>query len=437
MRRLTSLWGAAVLAACASAPATRPEAPATRAAPTATAAEASLESAWDQPQAVAPVPAAVPVTARADRRAPFKQALTQAAAHLKAGRLDDARASAQVARTEAEGLGGEERFQAGQLAFRVELAADSTLEAQSAALDWRHACGPEKVDTCRTAAVAALAQVARRKDAPRPLAKLATALKEADACAAKAERTATLPACVAEAETTARGTNDDVLGARLLLARGLSEKQEARQRAALERAEAQCTTAPCSGVRRRALAKLSALAVARGDLEAAVRYGLRDVAVVQGSLPKEERPWARTRELEALCAKYDAAKTPGACRALEKQTTSGWTFLDFSREHAGDGLSPEKVRAVNEHYAPLLQQCLAEQARRMTPPDAQRFDVRWTVLNDGRVGEAHLRKDLDETPLAKCLRAQFTAWRYPRYDGEFQHVEQQFTVTAQERRPTR
>jgi hypothetical protein len=84
-----------------------------------------------------------------------------------------------------------------------------------------------------------------------------------------------------------------------------------------------------------------------------------------------------------------------------------------------------------------LQDCLAEQARRMTPPDAQRFDVRWVVVNDGRVAEAHLRRDLDDVPLAHCLRAQFAAWRYPRYEGEYQHVEQSFTVTATERRSLR
>ena len=114
-----------------------------------------------------------------------------------------------------------------------------------------------------------------------------------------------------------------------------------------------------------------------------------------------------------------------------------WTFHDYSREPAGQGLSADQVRTVNEHFAPLVQECLAEQARRMTPPDAQRFEVRWVVFNDGRVGEAHLRKDMDEWPLAKCLRAQFNAWRYPRYEGEYQHVEQSFTVTAVERRSVR
>jgi hypothetical protein len=70
----------------------------------------------------------------------------------------------------------------------------------------------------------------------------------------------------------------------------------------------------------------------------------------------------------------------------------------------------------------------------MTPPDAQRFEVRWVVVNDGRVAEPHLRRDLDEIPFAKCVKAQFAEWRYPRYEGEYQNVEQSFTVTATERR---
>ena len=51
---------------------------------------------------------------------------------------------------------------------------------------------------------------------------------------------------------------------------------------------------------------------------------------------------------------------------------------------------------------------------------------------DGRVAKMHLRrKELESSPLANCLRKQFDTWRYPRYEGEAQHVEQRFTVSAQ------
>jgi len=57
------------------------------------------------------------------------------------------------------------------------------------------------------------------------------------------------------------------------------------------------------------------------------------------------------------------------------------------------------------------------------------------VFNDGRVGEVHFaQRALDDSELGLCLKAQFETWRYPRYDGEWQHVEQAFTITAVERR---
>jgi hypothetical protein len=141
----------------------------------------------------------------------------------------------------------------------------------------------------------------------------------------------------------------------------------------------------------------------------------------------------RPGQLEELCAKLDASAGAGSCRKLEKELTGGWTFRDFSKERGGAGLTGEQVKLVNAHYAPLLQECLTEQARRLTPPDAQEFEVRWSVSNDGHVRDAHLRKDLDELPLAECLRRQFSFWRYPRFEGELQHVQQRFTVTASTR----
>jgi hypothetical protein len=41
-----------------------------------------------------------------------------------------------------------------------------------------------------------------------------------------------------------------------------------------------------------------------------------------------------------------------------------------------------------------------------------------------------MKKEHDQSQLAKCLRAQFNGWRYPKYEGEYQNVEQSFTVTA-------
>ena len=61
----------------------------------------------------------------------------------------------------------------------------------------------------------------------------------------------------------------------------------------------------------------------------------------------------------------------------------------------------------------------------------ERYTVRWTVRNDGRISEVLLdRRESNEGPLARCMRSQMAVWRYPRYEGELQHVEQSFLVTA-------
>jgi len=152
--------------------------------------------------------------------------------------------------------------------------------------------------------------------------------------------------------------------------------------------------------------------------------------VVLSTLPEAERRWARTPEWDAACRAYEEKAGAGAGRAMEQRLLGTYVFTDFSRRTSGDGLDGDTVRTVNAHYEPLLQPCLAEQARRLVAPDAMEFMVYWMVFNDGRVGEVHLRRDLDETPLAKCLKGSFSDWRYPRYQGEWQHVEQKFMVRA-------
>jgi hypothetical protein len=377
-----------------------------------------------------------PLPKPVDRRGPFRDAMAEAQRALSAKQFDEAKAAAARACTEAAALGSDERAKAWGLAFQVALAAGAPGPAIDVALDWRRACGPDAVDACRGAALRALGQVARRKGAPTAsLKSLIQSLKDADSCVARAERAANAPPCLAAAEKTAHRHRDELLAARVLYARALAEKNAGKKRALLAKAGARCTTVVCAGLRHQTLVQQKALALAAGDLEGAVKLALEDLAIATSLAEPELRLWVRPPELDALCAKYDAAAGPGACRKLEKEITGGWTFRDFSRDRPSEGLSSEQVKAVNEHYAPLLQQCLSEQARRLTPPDAQRYEVSWTVQNDGRVREVHLRRDLDDTPLAKCLRQQFAAWRYPRFTGEWQHVEQSFLVTAVERRP--
>lgn len=392
--------------------------------PEADGSNEELAKAWDREEtkSVAPQrPAAEPVV---DRHLAYKEALAAGQSALKKKQLDEARTFAATAVKEAATLDGDARFQSGQLAFRIE----GTAEAAEA---WRASCGPEKAEACRSASLSALTALSKKD---KSLARRVKELGDDDSCAAKAERAAKPLPCEGVALLRANKHDDAWLAQKLLLARASREKDEHRLVTALEKAEGACREARCSTLRRKALGKLIAHAKSKNDVDGATTYALREVGVINDALPDAHKRWARTTTLEQTCAAYDKAHGTGTCRALEKKTLGYWTFKDWSRDAAGTGLTSEHVRQVNEHFAPLLQECLSEQARRMTPPDAARFDVRWVVFNDGRVGEAHLRRDLDDTLLAKCLRAQFDGWRYPRYDGEFQNVEQSFTVTAVERR---
>lgn len=430
------LAAALVLAACATTPVASSSGGPTREPDGLPGESKELASAWDQPvqEGAEKKVLLPPLPPPVDRAEGFKAALAAGNAALSGKRLDEARTAAATACAEAEKLDGDARSRAHNLAFKVAVAQQDPAAAVEAALAWRLACGPEKLDACRSAANNALAAAAKLPGADKATAALARALHDADDCAQKAERSDSPPPCAAAAQRAAQQHKDALVLQRLALGKALHEKQEDRQVALLEKAEGLCTTPSCAGLRRRALAKLMAHAKAKGNHEAHVRFALRDQDVATATLPERERLYARTKELEAACPAYDAATGPGACRALEKQVTGKWTFRDYSRESAGDGLPPAVVKEVNEHFAPLMQQCLADQAKRMTPPDAQRFEVRWVVVNDGRVAEPHLRRDLDEIPFAKCVKAQFADWRYPRYEGEYQNVEQSFTVTATERR---
>ncbi len=374
------------------------------------------------------------IAAPVDLALGFKAALSEGQAALKSKQLEAAREAAARAVKEAESLDGEARHQAGQLAFKVELAGGDAAAAHDAATAWRLGCGPEKADSCRGAALTGLMTVSKLKGADKKWGKHARELQDAEVCAAKTERAPNPNPCEPTAIRLGLREKDLYLVQRVQLGQALREDSEGRQAALLEKAEGQCELVQCAAQRRKALGKLIAQARAKNDVDGAVKLSMREVAVISEGLPPEARTWTRTAMLDQTCVSYDTAHGAGSCRALERKVLGRWTFHDYSRDPAGQGLSADQVRMVNEHFAPLLQECLTDQAKRMTPPDAQRFEVRWVVFNDGRVGEAHLRRDYDETQLAKCLRAQFNGWRYPRYEGEYQNVEQSFTVTAVERR---
>jgi hypothetical protein len=418
MRRLVVCL---LVSACATAPAPTPT---SSTAPTAQPHDTDLEVAWQSeapPAGAGPVISVVDSPAAVDHRGPFRDALASAQAELAGKRFDDAREAVQLAHTTGATLPPDEREAAWPLALKVEQAAGDVARARAVALAWRSACLSAP---CRTRALTALGKLAG-------FAPLAKKLFDAEACVTQGEKTGSVPPCL---NRSVDPTSDEVFAARMASVRAVGEKAAGRRVAALEHVVGSCTKATgCVAVQRAALAKLAAQALADEDLEGAVKAWVREGQAQASQVAPELRLWVRPSELDAVCVKYDAKAGAGACRKLEKQL-GDWSFRDFSTTKVGQGLKPDVVRQVSDHYAPLLQECLTEQALRLGTPDAQRFEVRWTVHNDGRVRDAHLRRDLDDSPLGKCLRGQFAWWRYPRFEGEFQNVEQSFTVTATTRR---
>jgi len=424
-----------LLSACATQTSTRVVAAAAPP-PLSRAPEADLSSAFDEaPPPTATGPKVTPPPPLPDLRAPLREALEAISQALANHDLAGAEASLSRATQLAGTLGLVERLQVAKAGVMVAVKRGDGAQAASRARSWLHLCGGGALQRCRSEALAALLATTRlRLEKPQAVRAEVKRLQRAEECLKKAERLHTLDRCLADVEQLARTSADALLATRAAYVRALAAPEK-QQVALLKAVERQCQTPSCVTVRRQALAALMARATAQGKTDEAARWALADATLFASTLPEAERLWGRPAETDVACAAYDAATGPLACRRLEKQLTGTWAFRDFSKDAPTDGLTPHQVRAVNEHYAVLLQACLEAQARRLTPPDAVRYELRWVVFNDGRVGEVHFTKpSLDDSELGRCLKAQFETWRYPRSDGQWQHVEQAFTITAVERR---
>ncbi|MBL8955187.1 MAG: hypothetical protein JNK82_30700 [Myxococcaceae bacterium] len=308
---------------------------------------------------------------------------------------------------------------------------------------WLGSCGPEKIDACRAKAQGVLAKVASAKTPEAAAAKArGAAEKNADRCLHDAEVSlrahAPLPGCLEAAAGHYKHHADRLMSARIALLKAQAAAAGDKKDRALELyvfASNVCEEQRCGAVRRRALKLAGWLALENGDPAQAAKLMIEEMGVGAERLPVEKRRYARTPEVDKVCAVLDGRDGPGACRKLEKQLLGDYIFKDFSVQKAGAGLAADTVRTVNEHYNISLQECLAAEAGRLVPPAYETYEVQWMVGNDGRVDQVHMgKKTQDETELAMCLRRVFAVWRYPRYEGEAQHVQQSFTVSAHQRR---
>ncbi len=158
-----------------------------------------------------------------------------------------------------------------------------------------------------------------------------------------------------------------------------------------------------------------------------VGHALTAVRLRQQASRASERLYARTDVLDDACAALDEKQGAGACRKLEQKVLGGPVFHDPSQGTTlMDGLPPEMLRSVHAEFGPLLTPCLQAEARRSSGT----VQVSWVVLNDGRIADLAVRQQPATSALSTCLRGQLARWRYPKYRGEWQHVEQEFRLTA-------
>ncbi len=417
------------------------------------ASDKELATAWEPPKPAPPAPKqgelppdeeaverTLSAQAEAEARAKLKDLLVGGRRAIATGAIDDAKTIAVGALEVAAELSPPELAQAIELSFKVAHAHGDVPGAIKAAELWLKGCGPEKVDACRSKAAAALKTVAKLKGAAGPaIAEKLKALREHDGCVQQAEGKKLNAPCLEAAGAYYRRQKDKLMIARISWARlvaALADPKRAGEvDGLLKRVETDCTEARCTAVRRKALKTVASLALAAGDAEGAAAASLKEMRLGAAVLPADKRPYARSPDVDRICAAYDAKAGAGACRKLEKKLNGEWVFRDFSAGKGASGFASEKVKSVNEHFGCLLQECLALEAERLTPPDSVVYEVQWSVTNDGRVGDVRLaRKDQEEGPMLQCLRKQFVLWRYPKYTGELQHVAQRFTVSAHERR---
>lgn len=389
--------------------------------PSVTDEERELEEAFAPPGSHAPPPA--PGKIDADVPPPRVAAQAEETEEERAERelgakLDTAESDAEYAAVarQAAALGPLLSLQVAER-WAMSAAASQAPTRGARAKAWLLACGPgaaKEVARCRNRALDAMGE------AGGPFKAEAAKLEEADKCVASAA-----PgdhACLSKALAAYRKSRDRLMLARATLA-GLEPEDDAKRRAALRL----CPEPRCATIRAGVLEQFSSDALQKGAAEQAVRDALDAVRQRQSALPAAQRMYARTDALDRACAAYDRETAHGKCRTLEHQVLGGYVFRDYSRANPRDSLPAAQAREATDHYAVLLTPCLQEFGEKS---GSGRYKVSWTILNDGRVTNVAAVNVDPNGRLLGCIKGQFGRWRYPRYKGEWQHVEQEFRVSG-------
>jgi hypothetical protein len=310
-------------------------------------------------------------------------------------------------------------------------------KARWAAMKLLASCGPEVVDRCRSKAIALLRRLASAAPKDAALVESLGTLTKADACLNKLEASSAtkLDPCSHEADSAYRHFEDKLMLSRLRLAeaREAVRAKDPNVEHAFGRALQACTEARCAKQRSKIFDAEANYFTTQKKFEEAATARLQQNQLQAETVPADKRRYTRSRALDQACNKLDEDKGAGSCRALELKVTGAWTFHDWSAKNEG-GLGKERILQVNDEFAVTLQDCFHEQALRLPVPSTATYQLSWMIGNDGHVAQVHVMPhDNDDGPLAVCLRDRFSVWRYPRYEGENQHVDQNFTVTAKAR----
>jgi hypothetical protein len=251
---------------------------------------------------------------------------------------------------------------------------------------------------------------------------------------------AKLPACASAALGEYRRQGDLLMVGRILFAKALLERGHppGTELAKLTAAARACPEERCRDLRRQILREALPLYGRLHDPKGAAMAALAEVKLdTERPMPASRLTYARTPELESACETFEAKEGAGACHRLEKEILGHYTFHDFSRDAGGGaGLPQDTVRRVSGHYEVLINDCLMAEGRSGRVKEYTRYRVRWTVRNDGHVDQVHVeRHEDDQGPLGRCMREALSLWRYPPYQGELQHVDQDFAMNIPARTP--
>jgi hypothetical protein len=326
-------------------------------------------------------------------------------------------------------------------AAQAAIAAKDARALTKSVKSWLLACGPTGVDACRRQALASLPTVGFSKAARRPINALAKGVSTADACLVKAEASHghAAPPCLGAALSAYRRDKDLLMVTRALEAQAL-DVREAKDAVTLHKLQNAARTCPeerCRALRARILHAAMPLFERTQDFEGVATFALDQLQLLARK-GTGTTPLPRPRELAGICQALEAKAGNGRCHVLEKRILGRYTFVDYSEEPPRtEGLTSSVVQQVSAHYGVLVTDCLAREARdapARADSDVVRYGVHWTVHNNGQAGDLRMeRHDLAGSPLEHCLADAISYFRYPRYRGELQHVDQEFQISVSHR----